>query len=72
MSTNNEIVFDLKGTVCYACADLEREREKGEKGQGPKVRQKGETRYASPRNVWGAGRRLPSRAHAYRHDMPNA
>lgn len=69
-STNNEIVFDLKGSICYGCAELEKEREGQEKKRGGRVRQKGETRYVSPRNVWGDGRALPSRSHAYQHDMP--
>jgi hypothetical protein len=70
MSTNNEIVFDIKSTTCYACAELEKDRESYEKGRGGKPRQKGETRYARPRNVWGEGHSLPSRAHSYQHDMP--
>jgi hypothetical protein len=69
-STNNKIVFDLKSSVCYACAELEKERENREKGRTALPRMKGETRYASPHNVWGAEHPLPSRAHAYQHDMP--
>lgn len=69
-STNNEIVFDIKSSVCYACAELERDRENHEKGRGGTPRQKGETRYAKARNVWGEDHPLPSRAHAYEHDMP--
>lgn len=70
MSTNNEVVFDLKGAVCYGCAELEKDREDSEKRRG-KIRQKGETRYVSARNVWGADTPLPSRAHSYQHDMPD-
>jgi hypothetical protein len=69
-STNNEIVFDLKSSICYPCAELEREREAMEKGRGGRARRKGETRYPAPRNVWGTDHALPSRAHAYQHDMP--
>lgn len=69
-STNNLITFDLKSSVCYACAELEKEREEREKGRGAKPRMKGETRYARARNVWGEEYPLPSRAHAYQHDMP--
>lgn len=70
MSTNNEIVFDLKGAICYGCGELEKDRENAEKNRGGRVRQKGENRYVSPRSVWGSGEPLPSRAHAYQHDMP--
>lgn len=69
-STNNEIVFDLKSSVCYACAELERERDDREKKRGGPPPLKGESRYASARNIWGGDRVLPSRAHSYRHDMP--
>lgn len=72
MSTNNEIVFDLKGAICYGCGEIEKERESSEKGRGGRVRQKGETRYVAPRNVWGPDHHLPSRSHAYQHDMPEA
>lgn len=72
MSTNNEIVFDLKGTICYGCAEIEKEREEGEKRRGARTRQRGETRYVAPRNVWGEGHPLPSRAHSYRNDMPDS
>ena len=70
MSTNNEIVFDLKSAVCYGCAEVEKDREDSEKKRG-RIRQKGETRYVSPRNVWGADHPLPSRAHSYQYDMPD-
>lgn len=70
MSTNNEIVFDIKSSTCYSCAELEKDRESYEKNRGGRPRQKGETRFVSPRNVWGPGYSLPSRAHAYQHDMP--
>lgn len=71
MSTNNQIVFDLKGAVCYGCAEIEKDREDSEKRRGGRTRQKGENRYVSPRNVWGADYPLPSRAHSYQHDMPD-
>lgn len=70
-STNNEIVFDLKGTVCYACAELEKNKEAQEKNRGGVPRLKGETKYARARNVWGEDHPLPTRAHAYKHDMPS-
>lgn len=70
-STNNEIVFDIKSSICYGCADLERERESAEKGRGGRPRQKGENKYVRPRSVWNDGRALPSRAHSYQHDMPD-
>lgn len=69
-STNNELIFDIKGSVCYGCAELERDKENYEKKRGGRPRQKGETKYVSPRNVWGADHPLPSRAHSYQHDMP--
>lgn len=69
-STNNEIVFDIKSSTCYACAEIEKDRENYEKGRGGNPRQKGESRYAKARNVWGDDRPLPSRAHAYEYDMP--
>lgn len=69
-STNNEIVFDVKGSICYGCAEVERDRESYEKGRSGRPRAKGEQRYPSPRSVWGAGTPLPSRAHSYQHDMP--
>ena len=69
-STNNEIVFDIKGSICYPCGELEQEREQAEKNRAARRRRKGETRYVSPRNVWGADHPLPSRAHSYQHDMP--
>jgi len=71
LSTNNEIVFDLKSTTCYGCAELEKNREDAEKGRGGRPRQKGEVQYVRARNVWGEERSLPSRAHAYQHDMPD-
>lgn len=71
LSTNNEIVFDIKSAICYGCAELEKDREDTEKSRGKKPRQKGETRYAEARNVWGEGRPLPSRAYSYEHDMPD-
>lgn len=70
-STNNEIVFDIKGSICYGCAELEMDREKAEKGRGGRSRQKGESKYVRPRSVWNDGRTLPSRAHSYQHDMPD-
>lgn len=70
MSTNNEIVFDLKSSICYGCAEIEKDRESAEKNRGGRVRQKGERPYASPRSVWGSNEPLPSRAHSYQHDMP--
>lgn len=71
LSTNNEIVFDIKSTICYGCAEIEKDREDHEKGRGGIPRQKGESRYAKPRSVWNDGRSLPSRAHSYQHDMPD-
>lgn len=71
LSTNNEIVFDIKSTTCYGCAELERDRESYEKGRGGKPRLKGESRYVKARSVWGEGYSVPSRADAYRNDMPD-
>jgi hypothetical protein len=70
-STNNEIVFDMKSSVCYGCAELERDREDMERNRGGRQRMKGETRYVNPRSVWGEEYRLPSRVHAYQNDMPD-
>lgn len=72
LSTNNEIVFDIKSTTCFSCAELEKDRESYEKGRGGRPRGKGETRYTKPRNVWGPEHGLPSRSHSYQHDMPEA
>lgn len=59
-STDSEIVFDVKSTVCYGCAELEKDRDNR---KGKKAR-KGDIRYVQARNVW-EGKPLPSRHDAY-------
>lgn len=59
-SSNNEIQFEIHSSICFACADLEKDRE----GQGRKPK-KGETRYATARNVWGDDEPLPTRYDSY-------
>lgn len=59
-STDNEIVFDVKSTVCYGCAELERDQDsrKGKKNL------RGVSYYTKARSVWEEGR-LPSRKESY-------
>lgn len=60
-STDNTIVFDVKSSVCYGCAELEKDREEQEKNRAVKTR--GEARYVEPYNVWGDP--LPGRSESY-------
>lgn len=63
-STNSEIVFKADSSVCYGCAELEKDREERERNQQKQGR--GETRYVTPHHVWEEdGERLPSRYDSY-------
>jgi len=63
-SSNNEIEFEVHSSICFSCADLEKDRE--DRGRKPK---KGETRYAIARNVWGDDVPLPSRFDSYMEEF---
>jgi hypothetical protein len=64
-STNNEIAFSVKSTVCYGCAELERDRDSvSSDGKQKRKARPGETRYVAAHNVW-EGKPLPSRYSGY-------
>lgn len=64
-STNNEIMFNVKSTVCYGCAELERDRDQvSSDGRSKRKARPGEIRYVSAYNVW-EGKALPSRYEGY-------
>jgi hypothetical protein len=62
-SSNNEVVFDLKTTTCYGCAEVDKAREAASRKSKP-----GETHYVIPRNVWEGGK-LPGRYEEYRRGL---
>jgi hypothetical protein len=59
-STDNTIAFEVKSSVCYGCAELEKDREQQQNRQKPS---RGETRYVDAYSVWGDP--LPSRFESY-------
>jgi len=65
-STDNEIAFSIKSSVCYGCAELERERDSSvtSDGRSKRKHRPGETRYVTAHNVW-EGMPLPSRYKSY-------
>lgn len=66
-STDNAIAFDVESSVCYGCAELEKDKDnrKGAKSG------KGEVRYVRPHNVW-EGQSLPSRHDSYMREQEEA
>jgi hypothetical protein len=65
-STDNTIAFSIKSSVCYGCAELERERDSSVSSDGRQKRKPrpGETRYVTAHNIW-EGLPLPSRYQSY-------
>jgi len=64
-STNNEIAFTVKSSVCYSCAELEKDRDSvSGDGRAKRKARPGETRYVSAHNIW-EGKPLPSRFSSY-------
>jgi hypothetical protein len=59
-STEYEIAFEVKSTICYGCAELEKDRE-ARKG---KRTVRGVSYYVKPHSVWEEGE-LPSRHDSY-------
>lgn len=57
-STNNEIDFSVKSSICYGCAKLEKEKEHHSRVKP------GEMKYVEAHNVW-EGQPLPSRHDSY-------
>lgn len=60
-STNNEIAFSVKSSICYGCAELEQDRENRRHSR------RGEMRYVVPHSVWEGGS-LPSRHDCYQEE----
>lgn len=64
-STNNEIAFKVESSVCYGCAEIEREQNSvSADGRSKRKQRPGETRYVVPKNIW-PGKPLPSRLVGY-------
>lgn len=64
-STNNEITFDVETSVCYGCAELEKDQGAVSKdGKAKRKPRPGEVRYVVARNIW-EGKKLPSRYAGY-------
>jgi hypothetical protein len=64
-STDNEIAFKVESSVCYGCAELEKDRDSvSGNGQSKRKQRPGETRYVTPFNIW-EGKALPSRYKGY-------
>lgn len=57
-SSNKEVVFDVRETTCWSCAEVEKDKEARKKAKP------GTHQYAVPRNVWDDGV-LPSRYDEY-------
>lgn len=64
-STDNTIAFEVKSSVCYGCAELEKDRDDEQSNKRKKTR--GEVRYIEPYNVWGDA--LPSRFDSYSREQ---
>lgn len=64
-STNNEIAFKIESSVCYGCAELEKDRDGvSSDGRAKRKPRAGETKYVTPFNIW-PNRPLPSRFSSY-------
>lgn len=63
-SSNNEVVFDVKTSTCYGCAEIDKARE-ATSSRKPKP---GETHYVVPKNVWDDGK-LPGRFEEYQRGL---
>lgn len=61
-SSNNEVVFDLKTSTCYGCAEIDKARDGAKK---PKF---GESHYVVAHNVWDDGK-LPGRYEEYQRGL---
>jgi len=64
-STNNEIAFSVNSSICYSCAELEKERDGvSSDGRAKRKPRPGESKYVVAHNIW-EGRPLPSRYTGY-------
>lgn len=61
-SSNNEVVFSLKTSTCYGCAEMDKARENRKKAKP------GEAYYVVAHNVWDEGP-LPGRYEEYRRGL---
>lgn len=61
-SSNRDIAFEVESSVCFGCAELEKDAENDRRGARRKP--KGEFRYVVPQNVWPE-QPLPSRSELY-------
>lgn len=62
-SSNNEVVFDLRTSTCFGCAEIDKARS----NSGKKAKH-GESHYVVPHNVWDDGK-LPGRYEEYRRGL---